>query len=92
MLFETVGWIGGALLFICGVPLLYEAVKTGKAETFNTVMGKAFLWMWFLGELLTVIYVLSFTVMKWPLIMMGVLNVLIVAIILKYLYFPRGSE
>ena len=92
MIFKTIGWIGAILLFICGFPITYEAIKTGRSETFKTTMGQLFLWMWFLGETLTLIYVISFKYVKMPLIVMGLLNSVQIAIILKYLYFPRGSK
>jgi len=86
---EFIGWIGSVLLVVCGIPLAYESFKTGKSKAFDTRFGTMFLWMWGVGELLSLAYVVSFEDTKWPLIAMGTINTIMVSIILKFVYFPR---
>lgn len=52
---EAIGWIGGVLLAICGLPQAYRTYKCGRSD-----LSSLFIWMWFLGELLTFIYILPF--------------------------------
>jgi thiamine transporter ThiT len=47
---EAVGWAGSFLLSICGVPLVWEAVKKGVTP------GYLFLGIWGVGEVCMIIY------------------------------------
>lgn len=49
---ETLGYLGGILLGLCGLPQAIHSVRTGKAEDVNWL----FLVMWLLGEVLMLIY------------------------------------
>jgi len=51
---EILGSLGSFLLAICGIPLSYSALKSGKSE-----INSGFLYLWSLGELLTLIYLVS---------------------------------
>ncbi len=54
MLFEAVGWVGGMLLAVCGIPQTIKTVKDGHARG----LAWSFLLMWFGGEILSFIYLL----------------------------------
>ena len=81
---ETIGWIGAVLLAFCGLPQAYETWYRGNANGVNIL----FLLAWFLGEALTLAYVLP-TVTSPPLIFNYTANLIFVGIILKYKLRPR---
>lgn len=49
-----IGWLGAALLALCGAPEAYSAIVTG-----TTGVTDGLLIMWGLGEVFTLIYVWS---------------------------------
>ncbi len=66
------GWLGSALLALCGVPLLI-----------NTRFGdKLFLWLWLLGEICLVVYVGAKPNRDWPLIANYGFNCALVSVVL----------
>lgn len=50
---ETVGWIGNILFAICAFPQVVKTFKTKRTQDLSVL----FLWLWFLGELLTFFYI-----------------------------------
>lgn len=52
---ETVGFIGGAITSLGGVPQIYKIVKTKKVDDLSWVM----LGSWFVGLSMTLVYALS---------------------------------
>ena len=82
---ELIGWLGGALLTFCGVPLAWQSYKQGHAHGVNM----AFLQMWIWGEALVLIYVLAQPVLLYPLVANYSLNIVLIAIILYYKVRPR---
>ena len=51
---ELIGWIGSLAFAICGVPQAVECYKTRNADGLTW----SFLFLWFIGELGTIIYVI----------------------------------
>lgn len=49
---EAIGWIGGTLLALCGLPQAYKTVKEQSARD----LSWAFLLMWMGGEILMILY------------------------------------
>ena len=82
---ELFGWIGGILLAICGAPQSYKSVRDGNSDGLSHLM----LWAWYMSEVLTFIYIISFADASWPLIFNYAFNIVFVSIMLKYKYFPR---
>lgn len=81
---ELVGWLGAVFLAICSFPQTLKNIKEGSARN----LSPYFIWLWLLGELLTLVYVLvgSFS---WPLFFNYGLNLTFSFILLKLYYFPR---
>ena len=74
---ETIGYIGGLLLAICGLP---ETIRTIKDKRCH--LGWPFLFMWFFGELLMGIYTLE--LWNGPLLFNYGFNILLVGIMVFY--------
>jgi uncharacterized protein with PQ loop repeat len=80
-----IGWIASFLFAFCGVPQAWMSFKNGITEG----LAPLFVWMWFIGEALMIIYVYIEHGFDGPLMFNYIMNLTFVAIILKYLYFPR---
>jgi len=50
---EIIGWMGSILFAICALPQVIHTFKTKKTDDLNEL----FLWLWFLGEILTLCYI-----------------------------------
>ena len=81
---ELVGWLGAVFLAICSFPQTIKNIKQGNA----TNLSPYFIWLWLLGELLTLIYVLA-DKFSWPLFFNYSLNLTFSIILLKLYYFPK---
>ena len=75
---ELIGWLGGVLLSICGLP---QAVKSFQDKHSNGLSWN-FLLMWFFGEILLLIYTIPTGML--PLIVNYVFNLVLVSVILYY--------
>lgn len=82
---EKLGYISGLLLGWCGLPQVIASIRSGHTEGLN----KAFLWMWFMGELGMLIYSLNRFGINGPLLLNYFINITLILILLKYTYFPR---
>jgi len=82
---EIIGWIGAILFCLCGAPQAYSSYKQGHSRG----LSHAFIWMWFLGEVLTLVYVLAKHGLDLPLVLNYLLNLLFLGIIIKYKYKER---
>ena len=82
----NVGFLGSILLALCGAPMAYKSYKDGHSEGVSGL----FLFMWTFGEVLTLAYVLY----NWdlPLILNYGVNLIFIAIIVKYKLNPRVSD
>jgi len=75
---EAVGWTGGALLALCGIPQAYKSYKQGSSIGISSL----FIWAWFLGEVFTFIYILP--IGSGALYLNYAVNVVATAVILFY--------
>lgn len=82
---ETIAYLGNLLLAICGLPLAYRSWKNKHAEGVDSF----FLLIWTLGEILTLIYVISLR--ELPLIMNYAFNLIFIGIVIYYKYFYKGD-
>jgi hypothetical protein len=80
-----IGWLSTILLAACGVPLVVEALRSGKSN-----VNPWFLWLWCLGELLGLVYCISLS--SPPLIVNYSFNLSLILIVLRYRYFPRSND
>ena len=79
---ETIGWLGSILLAFCGLPQAIESYKTKNSDGLTW----GFISMWFVGEILTVIYIIP--KWHWPLIFNYTANIIFLSIILYYKIKP----
>ena len=79
---ENIGWIGSLLLALCGLPQAIESYKTKSSEGLTW----GFISMWFVGEILTVIYIIP--KWHWPLIFNYTANIIFLSVILYYKIKP----
>ena len=80
---ELIGWFGSILLAFCGLPQAIESYKTKSSEGLTW----GFIGMWFIGEIMTIIYILPQMVL--PLIFNYTANIIFLSIIIYYKINPR---
>ena len=80
---EQIGWLGSILLAFCGLPQAVESIKTKSSEGLTW----GFIGMWFLGEIMTFIYILP--KMDLPLLFNYTANIIFLAIIIYYKLAPK---
>lgn len=80
---ELLGWLGAICFAICGLPQTIKVVKDGHGDG----LSKPFLWLWFWGEIFTLVYV-CIGKFSWPLFFNYAVNLTFLSIMLKYNYFP----
>jgi len=51
---EIIGWMGSILFAICALPQAIHTFRTRKVDDLNEL----FIWLWFLGEVFTLWYIL----------------------------------
>jgi len=83
---EIIGWVSAFLFAGCGVPQAVQSYKNGNSIGISAL----FLWMWFFGEILAIVYVLGKHGVDGPLLFNYVLNIFFISIILKYRIKPRA--
>ena len=88
MTVSLLGYIGAALFAFCSLPQSIECIRQGHAEGINPL----FIWMWFLGEVITALYVYLKHGFDIPLIGNYLINIVFLLIIVKFLYFPRNKK
>ena len=88
MINETIGWTGNILFAICGIPQVIKTYRSKSAKDLSLL----FLWLWFVGELLTFIYIvvgdLETDIFHYPLYFNYIVNIFMVCFLLyaKYIY------
>ena len=90
-LLKLVGWLGSFGLAICGLPQAIAAYRTKDSSGITWWM----LILWWFGELLTTLYVwvkYGMTSYSMPLILNYALNIVIVAVIAYYKFYPGGRR
>lgn len=86
---ESIGWVGGLLLALCGLPQAIQTWKDKHADGLNW----GFVGMWAGGEALTLVYVLEkSTLGLWPLLANYGANLLFLSIILRWKLFPARQN
>jgi uncharacterized protein with PQ loop repeat len=92
MIENIAGWGGSILLAICALPQAIESYKNKHANGIT----HGLLWCWMIGEFLTLLYLLlraqSTGDYDVPLIVNYATNIFLVAIIMKYKYFPMDVK
>jgi uncharacterized protein with PQ loop repeat len=74
-----IGILGSLLLAVCGLP---QAIQSFKTKTSSGVNG-AFLFMWGIGEILLLVYVLGTT--KDPILLLNYMfNIILIGVIAYY--------
>lgn len=81
------GWFGSFLFSWCGCPQAIYSIKSGHSDG----ISPSFLFMWGLGEIATMAYVLLKYNYDWPLLTNYALNLLWIVIISKYKIWPRRT-
>ncbi|WP_430816378.1 PQ-loop repeat-containing protein [Carboxylicivirga sp. RSCT41] len=51
---EMIGWLGSILFAVCALPQAIHTYRTKKSDD----LSELFLWLWFLGEVFTLTYIL----------------------------------
>jgi len=87
---EIIGWIGNILFAICGIPQVIKTFRSKSAKDLSLL----FLWLWFSGELLSFIYILTGDLetgdYHFPLYFNYIVNIFMACFLLyaKY-YYPK---
>ena len=84
---DYIGILGSILLAICGAPQCYTSFKTKNSDGVSAL----FLWLWGVGEILILIYVMC-TTMDPILIVNYVFNLIVVGIIAYYKLPRKGAS
>ena len=79
---EILGWVGGLCLAVCAFPQAIKVFKEKNADGTSHVM----LWLWMIGELFTLLYVI-FEKFSYPLLINYSLNIVFIVVIFYYKYF-----
>lgn len=88
MINETIGWIGNILFAICAIPQVIKTFRTKRTADLSVL----FLWLWFVGELLTFIYIfvgdLEANTLHLPLYFNYIINIILATFLVyaKYVY------
>lgn len=81
-----IGIIGSLMLALCGLPQAIQSIKTKSSAGVNSL----FLWLWGIGEILLIIYVLK-TSNDFILLVNYLFNVLIIGVIAYYKINDKSS-
>lgn len=84
----VIGWLGSFMFCFCGLPQAWACYREGHAKG----LSHGFLWMWFFGEVFTLVYVLALDVSAGstkPLLTNYFVNLAFLLVIMRYKYFPR---
>lgn len=79
MIHKTIGYISTICLVLCGLPELYDGIKTGQVGASWGLLG-----LWFAGEVFGLLYTIPLK--KIPLILNYALNTFIVGAVLCVKY------
>lgn len=85
MFFEICGWLGCILLAVCGAPEAYAAIKNKR-----TGLTAGLLIMWFVGEVLAMLY--CYSLGSYPLLLNYGVNIAILLPVIWYKIFPGGRK
>lgn len=85
---ELIGWTGGILFAFCALPQAVMSYRQGHSNGVANLL----LLMWGSGEILSMGYVLLKHGFDLPLLFNYVMNLLFIAVISYYKFFPRETE
>jgi len=85
---HVIGWMGQMCLAVCAAPQALQSLRTGTSAGVNLT----FLSLWFVGELLSLMYVVAAYSDALPIIFNYCINMLFVSTIMYYKLFPRFSN
>lgn len=77
---ENIGWLGGIMFALCGLPQAITSIKQGHSRGISSW----FLFLWLSGEILMQIYVIGKHGMDLPLLVNYWFNTILILIIIKY--------
>lgn len=83
---DILGYIASFLFASCAAPQAYKSYKDGHSNG----LSHTFLWLWFTGEILAIVYVLFKYVWDGPLMFNYLLNFTFLLILMYYKY--RGEN
>jgi uncharacterized protein with PQ loop repeat len=75
---NIIGWIGSVCLALCGIPQAVKTIQTRSAGDISIM----FLLLWLIGEVLTLVYIVP--KLDWPLLFNYSVNIIVIAIVLRY--------
>ena len=81
---ETIGWLGSFFFAICGIPQAWESYKAKNSDG----ISHGFLWLWILGEVFTLFYIMAQETVLIPLVANYLFNLLSLMVIIYYKYSP----
>lgn len=84
---ELCGWFGAICLACCAIPQARMSLVQGHAHG----VSSGLLWLWSLGEIFTLIFLVYQPVLNWPLIMNYTANIIFVSVIVWFKLFPRET-
>jgi uncharacterized protein with PQ loop repeat len=84
---HLLGWVGSICFAVCAIPQTYMVYKQGNAKGVSAY----FLWLWIVGEITTILYVLGW-LFSIPLLINYTINLICLGFITKYKYFPVNRE
>ena len=84
---DVCGWIGALCMACCAVPQAIMSVKQGHSEG----ISKGLLWLWSVGEVFTLIFLVGEESKNWPLLVNYTANILFIGIVIWYKVFPRET-
>lgn len=84
---EAIGWLASFCFAICALPQARLSYKQGHSRG----VSPSFMWLWFSGEILMMLYVPLKLGWDWPIMFNLITNALFGLVILRYMYFPRSE-
>jgi uncharacterized protein with PQ loop repeat len=81
---DIIGWVGGFFFAACAFPQALQSYRQKHSDGLSWL----FLWMWLMGEILTIIYVFPKTDVA-PLLTNYFLNIVFLLVIIWFRFFPK---
>ena len=81
---EIIGWLGATLLAFCGLPQAWESYKTKNSRGLTW----SFILLWFIGEILTLVYVLPRADL--PLLFNYSANIIFLVVVIYFKIYPKN--
>lgn len=85
---ELIGWTASVLFAICAAPQSIACYQQGHAKG----LDPKFIWMWFIAEILMMIYVPLGPGWNGPIMFNLMGNTFFLLVILRYMYYPRRDD